>query len=178
MPRHPAWEGRRRFSPGSGRIKVKAAPPSSHPSPTQHLPPTLAPPGQGFARPPVRNALQKERPQAPPGRAALGRLAPVRGRLRGKRRKFLSPLPRFPDSGATHVEPSTMPRAMALQEELGGVRCLEQGTRQQLSHAFAPAAVRGGDTHVQPWLNKTPNTPCVYYSDPLFCPKHTPLLSA
>lgn len=85
--------------------------------------------------------------------------------------------PKFPDSDATHVEPNTMPRAMALPEELGGVRCLEQGARRQLSHAFAQAAVRGGDTHGQSPLNKTPNTPCVYYSDPLLRPKHTPLLS-
>lgn len=51
-----------------------------------------------------------------------------------------------------------MPRAMALQEELGGVRCLVLGTRRRLSHAFAQAAVRGGDTHGRPRLNKTPNT--------------------
>lgn len=55
---------------------------------------------------------------------------------------------------------------------------LGAGNPAQLSHAFAQAAVRGGDTHAQPWLNKTPNTPCVYYSDPLLCPKQTPLLCA
>lgn len=33
--------------------------------------------------------------------------------------------------------------------------------RRQLSHAFAQAAVRGGDTYGQPRLNKTPNTTCV-----------------
>ena len=57
--------------------------------PPGHHSPTLGTSAPGCAGPPVRNALEKESPQAPPGRAAFGRLAPARGRLRGKRRKFL-----------------------------------------------------------------------------------------
>lgn len=88
------------------------------------------------------------------------------GKLRRAQEMFVPP--KFLNSDATHAEFNTVPPALALQEEFDGGLCLGYGISSWLSLVVPKAAVRGGDTHCQPQLKQTPNTP-VFTTQTLCC---------
>lgn len=86
--------------------------------------------------------------------------------------------PKFLNTDTTRAEFNTMPPAMALKEEFG--RRTVFGVWNQF--AAQPCGPRGSSAwwHTPHTLSApaeaNPNTLGVYYSDPLLCPKQTPLL--
>lgn len=115
----PSSGGALALPPGRRPIQVQAA---RAPPPLSHSAPPSCPAHLG-ARPPVRHAPGKERP---PGTSRAHCPWPHRPRRREtpRNRGGILVFLKFRDSKATHAEPNTMPRAMALQDELGGSRCL------------------------------------------------------